>query len=565
MKKNLKFTLILVIIICATIEGSHLFHRRLEGEIISLTFTKAYNLIFGDDSKWKFDINYAKDNTPLTTGSTYTVSILNKGQPAYASCTVSSTSLLNCVLNDLNQEKSDLIQINNNKNNANIEWIGLTEVKNIIIKATLNYEDSYSLTYDTSNFIWEFKVKIMDEDILPENGLVTIDLIYITSDNTLSALADCTHNSHYLNCNFNLQRPQQILLKVSKTQNTGSIFWKNLQNDNTKELTIPIKAEMSLYTKKLSKELELINGQWNYRIQARTNEKIFSDNTLITINSKIVKKGNAQPLYYLTRCYAVENDQNNNDYKCKVIGENQEITDLVYVSNSPLNEISINWGTVLTSDDPISRKAELSFVKAHDLIYSNEDWKFKIDVKDDENMPENAIVWVTVKAFTTTSVQWYYKICTFNEHVLSCADGSDSSSSGDTLERIQTQKQRQSIGSVTWKNVKLLHIDIPLNYTFSTFKNAYGGFFTDKWHFMINANYKDSCPVNATVIIDILQNDVETTASCILLQKNAGSNGKLHCISDYPDQENTDSIKISSAKKYGSVHGKEVLLVIIMK
>ena len=82
---------------------------------------------------------------------------------------------------------------------------------------------------------------------------------------------------------------------------------------------------------------------------------------------------------------------------------------------------------------------------------------------------------------------------------------------------------------------------------------------------MINANYKDSCPVNATVIIDILQNDVETTASCILLQKNAGSNGKLHCISDYPDQENTDSIKISSAKKYGSVHGKEVLLVIIMK
>ncbi len=180
-------------------------------------------------------------------------------------------------------------------------------------------------------------------------------------------------------------------------------------------------------------------------------------------------------------------------------------------------------------------------------------------------MPENAIVWVTVKAFTTTSVQWYYKICTFNEHVLSCADGSDSSSSGDTLVRIQTQKQRQSIGSVTWKNVKLLHIDIPLNYTFSTFKNAYGGFFTDKWHFMINANYKDSCPVNATVIIDILQNDVETTASCILLQKNAGSNGKLHCISDYPDQENTDSIKISSAKKYGSVHGKEVLLVIIMK
>ena len=290
-EKKFKFTLILVILTCTTIEGSHLFHRRLEGESITLKFTKAYNLIFGDDTKWKFDINYVVAGTPPSKGSTYTVSILYKGQQAYASCNVASTSLLNCVLNDLNQAKSDLIQINNVKNDATIEWKDLTEVNNIIIKATLNYEDSYSLTYDTTNNNWEFKVKIMDEDILPENGLVTVDLIYITDENTLSTLADCTHKSHYLNCNFNLERSTQILLKVSKTQNAGSIFWKNLQNDNTKELTIPIKTKISIYSKKQSKELELINGQWNYKIKVKTKESIISNNTLITINSKIVKKG----------------------------------------------------------------------------------------------------------------------------------------------------------------------------------------------------------------------------------------------------------------------------------
>ena len=168
----------------------------------------------------------------------------------------------------------------------------------------------------------------------------------------------------------------------------------------------------------------------------------------------------------------------NTKYECKVIGDNQEITDLVSVSNLPDNDISLNWNGKLKADDIITRKAELSFVKAHDLIYSNRDWKFKIDVTDDENMPENAIVWVTVRDFT--NLQWYYKICSFNEHALSCAGGTDTSASGDTLERIQTQKQRQSIGSVTWKNVKLLHIDIPLNYTFTTFNNAFGGFFTEK-------------------------------------------------------------------------------------
>ncbi len=558
MKKNLNFILILVIITCATIEGSHLFHRRLEGESITLKFTKAYNLIFGDDSKWKFDIYYAKYTTQPSTGSTYTVSILYNEQTKYASCTVASTSLLNCILNESNQAKSDLIQINYQQNTATIGWTSMTEVYKIPINATLNYDDSYSLTYDSSSNNWGFKVKLMEKDILPENGFVTIDLNYDTSKNIL---AECTHNNHYLNCQFNLNKPTKFLFKISKTKISGSISWEN-KSDNTKELTIPLAYKLTNYWK--SYELELINGQWNYKMQARTDESITYKSTLITINSRILKKNNDIKIY-LTRCYSLTNENTNSDYECKVIGDNQEITDLVSVSILPNNDISLNWNGKLKADEIITRKAELSFVKAHDLIYSNRDWKFKIDVKDDENMPENAIVWVTVKAFTTSSVQWYYKICTFNEHVLSCADGSDSSSSGDTLVRIQTQKQRQSIGSVTWKNVKLLHIDIPLNYTFSTFKNAYGGFFTDKWHFMINANYKDSCPVNATVIIDILQNDVETTASCILLQKNAGSNGKLHCISDYPDQENTDSIKISSAKKYGSVHGKEVLLVIIMK
>ena len=151
MKKNLNFILILVIITCATIEESHLFHRRLQAEPITLKFTKAFNLIFGDDSKWKFDIYYAKYTTQPSTGSTYTVSILYNEQTKYASCTVASTSLLNCILNESNQAKSDLIQINYQKNEANIGWTSLTEVYIIPINATLNYDDSYSLTYDSSS------------------------------------------------------------------------------------------------------------------------------------------------------------------------------------------------------------------------------------------------------------------------------------------------------------------------------------------------------------------------------------------------------------------------------
>ena len=550
--KNLNLILVLFIISCITIQGSHLIGRRLTDptDPINLKFIKAFNLIFGIDSKWKFDINYeVVSNTPAPiTGAVYTASILYKGNQSYASCTVVSNVLLNCVVNEQNQEKADLIQMNNVKNEALIQWQALTDIYNIPINATLNYEDSYSLTYGINTYNWQFRVKLMEKDILPENGVVTIDLVYTSSD---KILANCVHRSHYLNCEFNLQRPQSYLFKISETKYSGSISW--VIADNSKELTIPLASKMSIYMEGYSRELELIDGQWNYIIQARTEEKIYSASTLITINSKIIKKNKeTQPIFYFTRCYAVNNNANNAEYKCKVIGENQELTDLVYVSTSIENDISIDWGNVLTADEIISRKAELSLVKLYDFSYTNRDWVFKIDVADDENLPENAIVWVTVKTFSG-STQWYYKVCSFNAHVLSCAGGSDSAASGSSLERLQTQKQKPGIGSVTWKNVKQLHIDIPLNYTFTSFQSAYGGFFTDKWHFMISAKYGDSCPINAKVFIDILQNGIETTASCILLQKNEGTVGKLHCISDYQIQKDDDTIKINPTKKYGSV------------
>ena len=547
MIKNMKLILVLIIISCNAFQGSNLLSRHL-AESISIAFEGADNLIFGGDSKWKFDIHYSVDSTKLSRGSSYTISILYKGSQAYASCTVASDVLLNCVVNESNQAKSDLIQINNVINDATIELKNLSDVYNIPIISTLNYEDSYSLTYDSTNYIWEFRVKLLEQDILPENGVVTIDLTYTSSD---KVLANCVHENHILTCKFNLRRPQNYLFKISKTKYSGSISWGNLQADNNKELTIPIASKINRYTTGGSKELELLDGQWNYKLPARTEEKIYSASTLITINSKIIKKNSEEPLYYFTRCYAANNDPNNAEYNCKVIGDNQEITDLVSVSTSTVNNISIDWNNVLKADEIISRKAELSLIKLYDLSYTNtKKWEFKIDVTDDENLPENAVVWVTLKSYPI--VQWRYKPCSFQAHVLFCAGGSDSSSS-NTLQRLQTQKQGESIGSVTWKNMKQLHIDIPLNYTFTSFNNAYGGFFTDKWHFMINAKYKDTCPINSKVIIDILQNDKETTASCTLLQQNSNTNGKLHCISDYPTQNKNDKIKICPTKKYGSI------------
>ena len=90
----------------------------------------------------------------------------------------------------------------------------------------------------------------------------------------------------------------------------------------------------------------------------------------------------------------------------------------------------------------------------------------------------------------------YYKVCSFNQHVLSCSKGNDISDQSYLL-RIVTQKIGSSIGAVTWKNERQLFYDIPLNYTFSSFNKAYGKFFTDKIHFMINAKLGEAAPLDA--------------------------------------------------------------------
>ena len=70
---------------------------------------------------------------------------------------------------------------------------------------------------------------------------------------------------------------------------------------------------------------------------------------------------------------------------------------------------------------------------------------------------------------------------------------------------------------------------------------------------MIVGTYKNSCPLEAKVIVDIIHNNVETTATCTLNEKNSGTGGSMHCISDYETQTADDKIKINTVKKYGSI------------
>ena len=119
--------------------------------------------------------------------------------------------------------------------------------------------------------------------------------------------------------------------------------------------------------------------------------------------------------------------------------------------------------------------AELTFVKAYDLTFSDHYWKFKIEVKDDDNLKENDKLKLDIVAKEDTSYTNGYVDCTFKAHILSCGEG-DLADKNTNVIKLSSVK---NLGSITWKNLNEQYISIPLNHTF-TFKNAYGAFYTDK-------------------------------------------------------------------------------------
>ena len=523
---------ILIIILSIGISKANSSKRNLQSSKQTLTLIKAYNLMFLE-SKWQFSIAYSGD----ITGMTISTAILYNQDASKVSCQVMSSERLDCQLTQDGQAMSDLIVISNSgANDADIEWTGLSENYYIPINATLNYEDSLDLVYTSNSKKWNFRVKIKETDVLPENGVVIIDLSLTSEKKTT---ANCKYSNHYLTCDFIWGRSDRYLIKIIQ-KDSGSITWNDMGSEEN-FFIIPFKSKINLYNGAYN--MDLIDGNWNYYLTARIVDSIGGTLNAITINSKIVKANGGEPLYYKTRCYSRENSLSSSIYQCKVYGVGQEKTDLVYLTpKADVNEISIDWNNYLVDDEIISRNETLTFKKIYDLRYTDNTWNFKIDVENDGNLPQTAKVRVDFAVDTNN----YNKECTFKNHVLECNGKASYNPGSGTLIAFQSVKVA---GSVTWTNLKEKYIYIPLSITL-TYTGIIGGMFTNQWSFIFKATYSNSeyCPSNSRVLIDILHNNKETTALCRKVKDNY-----FYCVSNYETQSSTDVIKIISTKKYGSV------------
>ena len=191
------------------------------------------------------------------------------------------------------------------------------------------------------------------------------------------------YGSYYkkLYCKFKLRSENnwivQLMPKIS-----GSVDWVNINNKT--KVYIPIQNIINTVFN--SFDLQFIDLKWHFKLKLRP--EYGRERQYLTMNVKTVKP-NGDENIYLAKC--ISYDYNRYAYDsllyldCIVVGENQDILDLVYISNTTEYHASVTYQNYnLISCKNINRLATLKFIKAYDFYnYSS----IKILVGDDQNLP----------------------------------------------------------------------------------------------------------------------------------------------------------------------------------
>ena len=499
-----------------------------------IPFIESKKLNFnGDKNKWEFLIIIPNQLIPVSTKSI--VDIFYNQELSSATCFSNDNSILECEVDNTEQIETDLVTIHYIKSQySTIKWSNLTKVYEIPIEKELTYLNSVNLAY-TSTKLWSFIIKFSEDNIFPEQALVTIDI----KINDNSSIVKCYYVNSNLKCKTeNIEEEETLSLKISYEKKDGSIKWKNIR---TKDIPITISSQI---TYENSYDLQFINNAWTFLLKATTtNDKISKFPFSIRIGYVIEEEKNEGIAY----CYPLEDITN--IFNCEVEYENQNNNDLILLTSST-ESVSVIWNTEFEEKN-IILLTSLNFIKAFDLMYLNEKWIFNIKIEN--SIPNGSKVKVDI---LFNEIREDTATCFFNSNtqILSCTRDSTTQSPTESL-KLKFEKKS---GSIVWDNIDISVIsekDMPLTVNKNILK-AYGLYFDDIWNFYLDLENIGIIPNNSYFYLDVIKNDEETIAICELANRTQTATVTiLFChLDNNTQQSRTDEIRINTEKKEGSIN-----------
>jgi hypothetical protein len=321
-------------------------------------------------------------------------------------------------------------------------------------------------------------------------------------------------------------------IKISYNINMGNVYWNNLNSD--KEL--PFNNDKIVIEISKIFDLQFDSSKWKFKIKPIEMPELDEAKSL----SVVINEENG-----LANCII-----NGNLLECEVDSSNQVNTQLI-----KLNKNYYSSDIVIKKMDSqgIPLKASLEYVKAYDLEYDNQEkkWTFFINAKVNSGttIPNGSTFSTDIKIITSGSSNNDLAFCTqsgeIKSNIITLLCKPQNTVQQNQL--ISLNKDKSDYSSITWTNTineENIFISAELNVKKVDQLNYNSG----KWSFEMTLYSASSFPLNSKILIDLLYNNEETTATCTLTRSN-----RYLCSPNKETQQVSDSLSISTTKKLGTV------------
>lgn len=242
------------------------------------------HLSYESNKKWEFIMNVKDCDLPLN--SAVQIDIQYQSSPNTATCILTSETILTCIPDVDDQQKSHILAISYDKNLGSVSYSN--SAINLIIQESkeLTFEKVYDLTLKENK--WEFKVRLTQTN-LNDNDSIDIDV----KRNGSKTKAGCKLNSKILTCTIDKSNNSDRLILINNDDNQD-LVWSNLDED------------IELYVSYIIKFVNCYGGfhenKWKFNLKYETNTytinaidnyallDILVDNAATTAKCKITQK-----------------------------------------------------------------------------------------------------------------------------------------------------------------------------------------------------------------------------------------------------------------------------------